>query len=141
MGQEKQNSLELAMASQTCIALLSSICLEITQRKRKCLVDASSWFAPLFPTRMILALDPDTGFYNRKELKIAIESQPMNDEEYERFLLGAYQIYFLNKYTFSSFGYVENIKLRSSLAETLKEIPDDKLLHELATLIRERRLV
>ena len=141
MGQEKQNSLELAMASQTCIALLSSICLEITQRKRKCLVDASSWFAPLFPTRMILALDPDTGFYNRKELKIAIESQPMNDEEYERFLLGAYQIYFLTKYTFSSFGYVENIKLRSSLAETLKEIPDDKLLHELATLIRERRLV
>jgi len=140
LGHEPQNSVELATASNACIALTSSICLEITQRKRKCLVDASSLFAPLFPSRMVLALNLTTGFYNPDSLEQALAAPPMNDQEYEHFLLGVYQVYFLNKYTFSSFGYVENIKLRCSLSEVLL-IPSDSLLQELAALIRERRLI
>lgn len=141
LGREPQNSLGLATASSACIALTSSICLEIAQRKRKCLVDAGSLFAPLFPSRMVLALNLKTGFYDPGSLEHALAAPPMNDQEYEHFLLGVYQIYFLNKYTFSSFGYIENIKLRHPLGEVLRLIPSDSLLHELAALIRERRLV
>ena len=141
LGHEQQNSLELAMESNACIALTSSICMEISHRKRKCLLDASSWFAPLFPIRMILTLSKVTGFYDQRHLEQALASQPMDDDEYEHFLLGVYQIYFLNKYKFSSFGYVENIKLRSSLAEILQAVPSDELLQDLATSIRQRRLV
>jgi hypothetical protein len=141
LGQEPVKSVELAMASTACIALTSSVCLEIVQCKRKCIVDASSLFAPLFPDRMILALKLDNGFYDQESIERALLSPPMSDEEYEYFLLGVYQIYFLNKYRFSSFGYVDKIKLRSTISETLRLVPGDDQLQELATLIRERRLI
>jgi len=90
---------------------------------------------------MVLALNLTTGFYNQDSLEQALAAPLMNDQEYEHLLLGVYQIYFLNKYTFSSFGYVDNIKLRCSLSEVLQMIPSDSLLQELAALIRERRLI
>jgi len=140
MGNEIVNSLELAQDCSACIALTSSISLEIAFCKRKCIVDSSSLFASLFPDRMVLGLDGNSATYPKDIIEAAIDAEPMNELEYERFLLGVYQIYFVNKHYFSSFGYVETIKLRCPPIDVLRGIPSDQRLAEMTATMVDRLL-
>lgn len=90
---------------------------------------------------MIIKLHQKSYDFPAQQIRRAIKAVPMTDEEYEDFLLGVYQMYFINKYTFESFGYTEKVKLRSSPAEVLSAIPNDKVLSEICDLMINRRYV
>ncbi len=141
MGEENVSSMQIAQESTACISLSSSICLEIAYKTRKCIVSSNSLFKQLFPARMIIKLHQKSYDFPAQQIRRAIKAVPMTDEEYEDFLLGVYQMYFINKYTFESFGYTEKVKLRSSPAEVLSAIPNDKVLSEICDLMINRRYV
>jgi hypothetical protein len=90
---------------------------------------------------MVLCLDSDSHTYAQQDIDKAIQAEPMNEAEYEHFLLGVYQIYFINKHYFKSFGYVETIKVRCTPADVLQAIPSDQRLAEIAGTMIERQLV
>ena len=139
MGDENVDSMKIAQASTACIALSSSICLEIAFKTQKCIIGSSSWFKHLFPARMVIELSQESYDFPAEQINSAIKAAPMTKFEYEDFLLGVYQMYFINKYTFESFGYVHNVKLRSSPAEVLAAIPNDNILSEVVDSIISRR--
>ena len=141
MGHDPIDSLMLARHATASVALTSSICLEVAYVMKKCIVDVSSWYAPLFPPRMIVSLNQNGDCFDSDEFLLACQCEPMTSEEYEFFLIKVYSIFFANRHVFSSFGYVDTIQLRWDLNETYSRLFDDQLLANVSADLQARRLV